>query len=81
LRETADCNTPNDETKLKISNALKGKRRNIETRLKISIGNKGKHTITPPSWLGKKHSEESKKKISFAMKNRKRTVDDGKILN
>lgn len=75
--------SPSAETKLKISNTLKGKPISKEHRLKISknharhmLGkhhskesndkNRKSHLGKPGTFKGKKHSEETKLKISLA---------------
>lgn len=49
-----------EEHKQKISKKLKGRNLSEETRKKMSLSKKGKVGL----WIGKKHSEETKKKIS-----------------
>jgi len=64
-----------EETRAKISEALKGKKHSEETRAKMSAANKGKKLSEETKRKiseareGKKHSEESKRKISAAQKN------------
>lgn len=48
-----------EETRLKRSIALKGKKRSENTKIKLSLCKMGNK-----AWLGKCHSEESRKKIS-----------------
>lgn len=56
-----------EETRQKISEALKGKKLSPETRQKISQAFKGENN----PMYGKKHSSETRQKISEAMKSRK----------
>jgi hypothetical protein len=49
-----------EETKLKMSLSHKGGHHSLETRMKMS-----KALLGNTRWLGKKHSEESKKKMSL----------------
>ena len=53
-----------EETKRKISEALKNRKLSNETKLKISLSMKGKNKY----WLGKKMSEEAKLNMSKAKK-------------
>jgi group I intron endonuclease len=79
-----------EETKLKISNTLRGHTYSTETRERISNSLKGrpcseetrrrrsesmKHSgSVPPSAKGKKRSEETKRKMSEAAKSRKNKI-------
>ena len=59
--------TISDETKIKMSEKMKGKKLSVETRKKLSETHKGKTT-----WMkGKHHSQESKQKISEAHRGKK----------
>ena len=61
-----------ESTRQKQSNALKGRHLSAETRQKLSNLRKGK---TP--WnKGKKFSEESRKKMSIAARNRRSIVKE-----
>lgn len=53
---------PSEETKLKISNTLKGKKHTPERRKNISEAHKG----LTSSMKGKKHSEEARRKMSVS---------------
>ena len=73
LVSRAGC-TLSEEHKMKISLALKGRKRSEETKKKIGLANKGK-----PGWrLGKigvySHSKESRKKISLSLKGNTRAL-------
>ena len=63
-----------DETRLKMSAALKGRNNSDETRQKMSEAHKGKHHSEETrlkmsaSLKGKHHSEETRKKLSEARK-------------
>jgi group I intron endonuclease len=59
-----------ESTKLKISNSNKGKIKSIETRLKLS-----KNKIGNTIWIGRKHSENTKKIMSEKSKSRKMLLD------
>lgn len=59
------------ETIRKIAESNKGKKRSIETRRKLSLSHKGK---TP--WEGKKHTQESKSKMSQSAK---RSFSNGRM--
>ena len=74
-------NTPSEETKAKIGEAGRGKRRSEETKVKISAANEGKKRSEQQKakmglvWKGKKHSEETKGKISAAKKGKKLSAE------
>jgi hypothetical protein len=60
-----------EETRKKISESNKSKKRSLEVRLKLAL-----------TWTGRKHSEETKNKISEAQKGRKKTPEHiAKIAN
>ena len=69
------------ETKRKISASLTGRSLSIETRLKMSERNK-RLGIRPKPIFGKKHSEETKRKIglanSIALKGKKHSIEQRK---
>lgn len=61
--KNANGHVPSNETRLKISNANSGKKRSFEQCRRNSeakLGNK--------FWLGKKHTEETKRKISESLR-------------
>lgn len=80
-----------EETKKKISSTSKGRKLSEETKLKISLGNRGKirapevrEAISrklmgqPNGWLGRKHTQETKDKISRSdrkLRGRKRSEE------
>ena len=66
LTEGGDGCVACEETRIKISNSNKGKKRSEETRRKMSLAKKGK----PSPNKGKTMSEETKKKISESLKGR-----------
>ena len=70
IRETNLGRKKSDETKRKISEANKGRviePRSEETRRRMSEARKGK----PGTWIGKKHSEDSKAKMKKSKKKEK----------
>lgn len=74
------------ESKIKISKALKGKRKS-EAHVLNMIASRNKNPIRfkndgySNGWLGKKHSQETKNKISEALKNRKKRLDENLKIN
>ena len=83
-----NCHCISEQTRKKMSIALKGKPKSLEHCLKCSEANKGKHhsdevkkKISESNkgkhkhWLGKHHSDESKKKISDANKGKIRSEE------
>jgi hypothetical protein len=58
MRDSQLGKKQSDETKARKSRALKGMKRNDETKLKMKLAKQGK--------IGKKHSNESKEKISIS---------------
>ena len=83
-----DGYTPSEETKRKTSNTMKKYKKTKEHIEKIRLSNKGqkrskefcqkisKIKKEQKIWLGRKHSEESKKKMSIAATGRKHTVEN-----
>ena len=55
-----EINIPSEETRLKMGNSRRGKKRSVEARLNMSKAAMGK----PGTRTGKHHSEEAKKRIS-----------------
>lgn len=80
-----DSEEPNDETKLKLSKAFKGKPKSEEHKKNLWMNREKKQTpivnkvkIKSSGMKGKKHSEETKLKLSKASKGRKHT-DESKL--
>ena len=57
-----------DETKLKLSEKLKGRKASEETKQKMSEAHKGKNAGEKHYLYGKHHSSETKRKLSEALK-------------
>ena len=66
-----------EETRIKISNSNKGKKRSEETRRKISLSKKGK----PAPNKGKPMSEEQKRKIGEASKGKHHSEESKKTMS
>lgn len=78
---------PSKQTRLKISQATKGLKKSDETRLRISLANKGKVLSDEVKqkianslkgeksfWFGKKHTQETKNKMSKKAKGRQNAL-------
>ena len=67
-----------EQTKAKISNAIKGIKRTDETKLKLSISHLNKQGENS-SFYGKHHTEDTKKKIAKALGQKVICVETGEI--
>ena len=77
LTEGGDGCVASEETRIKISNSNKGKKRSEETRRKMSLAKKGK----PAPNKGKPMSEEQKRKIGEASKGKHHSEESKKKMS